>query len=187
MSFQVSKDDRSDIESSSEEEAETTSKERLKTASSRGENGTNGHFGSKHWSQNHNNWWRLLHVALCTKNSCPRNIVTGLFLIPEPHSNTKTDKTPTKPPCCGTFETRWQILGHHSGDDGAVMTLWPLREACEREKWFSFPRFLVLGAEKTFIFHASFYWSHGRRVSSDFNGQMYLSFQLLFFLCSLFW
>uniref|UniRef100_A0A8C1YBI9 Ceramide synthase 5 n=1 Tax=Cyprinus carpio TaxID=7962 RepID=A0A8C1YBI9_CYPCA len=52
----VSKDDRSDIESSSEEETETTPRERLKTASSRGENGSNGHFGSKSWSQNHNNW-----------------------------------------------------------------------------------------------------------------------------------
>ncbi len=132
MSFQVSKDDRSDIESSSEEETETTPKERLKTASSRGENGTNGHFGSKPWSQNHNNWWRSLHVALRTKNSCPRNIVAGLFLIPIPYS--KTNRTPTKSPWCGTFETLWQRSGHHSGDDGTVMTLCPLQEACEREK-----------------------------------------------------
>lgn len=108
ISFQVSKDDRSDIESSSEEETETTSKERLKTAarrhlaSPRGENGTNGHFGSKSWSQNHSDWWHSLHVVLCTKNSCPRNIATGLFLIPVPHSNTKNKKTPTKPSCCGT-------------------------------------------------------------------------------------
>uniref|UniRef100_A0A8C1KTE5 Ceramide synthase 5 n=1 Tax=Cyprinus carpio TaxID=7962 RepID=A0A8C1KTE5_CYPCA len=56
MRGKVSKDDRSDIESSSEEETETTPRERLKTASSRGENGSNGHFGSKSWSQNHNNW-----------------------------------------------------------------------------------------------------------------------------------
>ncbi|XP_051763314.1 ceramide synthase 5 isoform X2 [Ctenopharyngodon idella] len=62
MRGKVSKDDRSDIESSSDEETETTSKERLKTAarrhlaSPRGENGTNGHFGSKSWSQNHSDW-----------------------------------------------------------------------------------------------------------------------------------
>ncbi|XP_073700635.1 ceramide synthase 5 [Garra rufa] len=56
MRGKVSKDERSDIESSSEEETETTPKERLKTTSPRGENGTNGHLGSKPWSQNHNNW-----------------------------------------------------------------------------------------------------------------------------------
>ncbi|TRY74110.1 hypothetical protein DNTS_026663, partial [Danionella cerebrum] len=48
--------DRSDIESSSEEETESTPKERLKAPSPRGENGSNGHFGSKPWSQNHNDW-----------------------------------------------------------------------------------------------------------------------------------
>ncbi|XP_051549342.1 ceramide synthase 5-like isoform X3 [Myxocyprinus asiaticus] len=57
MRGKVSKDDRSDIESSSEEETETPTKERLKTGTSpRGENGTNGHFGSKSWNQNHNDW-----------------------------------------------------------------------------------------------------------------------------------
>lgn len=132
ISFQVSKDDRSDIESSSEEETETTSKERLKTAarrhlaSPRGENGTNGHFGSKSWSQNHSDWWHSLHVVLCTKNSCPRNIATGLFLIPVPHSNTKNKKHQQNHPVVGLLETRWQSLGCYSSDNGTVMTIWPL-------------------------------------------------------------
>lgn len=63
VSFQVSKDDRSDIESSSEEETETPTKDHLKmavrnnSASPKGENGTNGHFGSKSWNQNHGDSW----------------------------------------------------------------------------------------------------------------------------------
>lgn len=150
MSFQVSKDDRSDIESSSEEETETTPKERLKTASSRGENGTNGHFGSKPWSQNHNNWWRSLHVALRTKNSCPRNIVTGLFLIPIPHSNTKItllwDFWDSVTEIGASFRWWWD-----SNDIMATTrSLW--KRKTMKLAIFAFPRVLVLGAEKTKVF-----------------------------------
>ncbi|KAI7790780.1 ceramide synthase 5 isoform X1 [Triplophysa rosa] len=59
MRGKVSKDDRSDIESSSEEETEMPAKDRLKMAarnnavSPKGENGTNGHYSSKSWNQNH--------------------------------------------------------------------------------------------------------------------------------------
>lgn len=100
MSFQVSKDDRSDIESSSDEE---TDKERLKTGtrsrSQRGENGINGHFGPKSWSQNHSDWWQSLHVAF-THRELPeisqRDYFSSLYLSPTPKNTYKTS-------CCGTF------------------------------------------------------------------------------------
>lgn len=53
--YQVSKDERSDIESSSEEEPETTA---TLPASAKRENGTNGHFGSQPWTRKDENWWR---------------------------------------------------------------------------------------------------------------------------------
>uniref|UniRef100_A0A4W4EUQ7 Ceramide synthase 5 n=2 Tax=Electrophorus electricus TaxID=8005 RepID=A0A4W4EUQ7_ELEEL len=54
MRGKVSKDVRSDIESSSEEE---TVKTYSHAASAKRENGTNGHFGSKPWTQNDNSGW----------------------------------------------------------------------------------------------------------------------------------
>lgn len=53
-SHQVSKDVRSDIESSSEEEPETTP---TLTASAKRENGTNGHLGSQPWARKDESWW----------------------------------------------------------------------------------------------------------------------------------
>lgn len=86
MWLQVSKDERSDIETSSDEETDTTSKERLKTGSRthspRGENGTNGHFGPKSWSQNHSDWWRSLHVAFAHKELVSRKYPNGTVSHP---------------------------------------------------------------------------------------------------------
>uniref|UniRef100_A0A3B4EFY2 TLC domain-containing protein n=1 Tax=Pygocentrus nattereri TaxID=42514 RepID=A0A3B4EFY2_PYGNA len=53
MRGKVSKDVRSDIESSSEEETETN---QTRTASPKRENGTNGHFAAKPWTQNDDSW-----------------------------------------------------------------------------------------------------------------------------------
>ncbi|XP_036414922.1 ceramide synthase 5 [Colossoma macropomum] len=53
MRGKVSKDVRSDIESSSEEETETN---QTHAALPKRENGTNGHFGSKPWTQNDDSW-----------------------------------------------------------------------------------------------------------------------------------
>lgn len=52
-SSQVSKDVRSDIESSSEEEPETS---HTLTASCKQENGTNGHFSSQPWTRKDERW-----------------------------------------------------------------------------------------------------------------------------------
>ncbi|KAJ8371498.1 hypothetical protein AAFF_G00307770 [Aldrovandia affinis] len=49
----VSKDDRSDIESSSEEETDTIRNKRSSPPSPKRENGTNGHFASGAWVQDH--------------------------------------------------------------------------------------------------------------------------------------
>lgn len=63
--WQVSKDDRSDIESSSEEETEITKGKTV--PSPKGENGTNGHSVTAAWAQDHGSWgeqWGRAHTSL---------------------------------------------------------------------------------------------------------------------------